>query len=187
MEETFYIKNMVCDRCKQVLHQELSKAAIPFSKIELGEIVATISSETDFETFKKIIMANGFEMMKSDTELLVEKTKELLQEKIIVQGGFDVKVSTYLATHLNKEYSVISKLFSTEAGMTIEKYVIHLKIEKAKELIQMGQFTFSEIAYTLNYKSSSHLAKQFKLITGLSMTAYKTAKDWNRKTLDKIV
>ena len=62
-----------------------------------------------------------------------------------------------------------------------------LKMEKVKEEIQMDNKTFSEIAYDLNYKSSSHLAKQFKTVTGMSMSEYKNVQDWNRKSLDQIV
>ena len=62
-----------------------------------------------------------------------------------------------------------------------------MKVEKAKELLQMNNMTFSEIAYSLDYSSGSHLAKQFKSNTGMSMTEYKKLQNWNRKTLDKIV
>jgi AraC-like DNA-binding protein len=88
---------------------------------------------------------------------------------------------------MNKEYSMLSKLFSAKEGLTIEKYFILLKMEKVKEEIQMDNKTFSEIAYDLNYKSSSHLAKQFKTVTGMSMSEYKNVQDWNRKSLDQIV
>jgi len=88
---------------------------------------------------------------------------------------------------MGKSYSTLSKTFSKSEGITLEKYLINLKIEKVKELIQLNQLNFSEIAYGLNYKNSSHLAKQFKLVTGMSMTDYKNLQDWDRKTLDKIV
>ena len=81
----------------------------------------------------------------------------------------------------------MSKLFSKTEGMTIEKYEINLKIEKVKELIQLGQLNFSEIAYILNYNNSGHLAKQFKNVTGMSMTEFKNLHKWNRKSLDQIV
>ena len=56
--------------------------------------------------------------------------------------------------------------------MTIEKYLIHLKIEKVKEYIQLGELNFSEIAYNLNYTSSSHLARQFKNITFAALAMF---------------
>ena len=88
---------------------------------------------------------------------------------------------------MNRDYSLLSKLFSKTQGISIEKYVIHLKIEKVKEFIQMNNLGFSEVAYTMGYKSSSHLARQFKMVTGLSMSEYNNLQEWGRKSLDQIV
>lgn len=96
-------------------------------------------------------------------------------------------LSKHLSEKMNKDYSVLSKMFSAKEGLTIEKYFILLKIERVKEEIQMENKTFSEIAYDLNYKSSSHLAKQFKSISGMSMSEYRKVQDWNRRPLDQIV
>ena len=104
-----------------------------------------------------------------------------------LDASSEENLSSYLSKRLNKEYSVLSKLFSKLEGVTIERYYIHLKIEKAKELIQLQQLNFSEIAYSLNYKSSSHLASQFKSMTGMSMSDYKNSQQWGRKPLDQIV
>jgi AraC-like DNA-binding protein len=82
---------------------------------------------------------------------------------------------------------MLSRYFSKSEGMTLEKYLINLKIEKVKEHIQINHLNFSEIAYSLNYNNSSHLAKQFKSVTGISMSQYKKLQNWNRRELDKIV
>ncbi len=71
--------------------------------------------------------------------------------------------------------------------MTIEKYEINLKIEKVKELIQLGQLNFSQIAYSLDYNNSGHLARQFKNVTEMSMTEFKNLQKWDRKSIDQIV
>ena len=110
-----------------------------------------------------------------------------LQQEIQKYGALRDTLSNFLAEKLNKDYSIISKAFSRSQEVTIEKYFIKLKVEKVKELIQMKNRTFSEIAYELDYKNSSHLAKQFKSITGMSMTDYRKIENWNRKPLDKIV
>jgi AraC-like DNA-binding protein len=88
---------------------------------------------------------------------------------------------------MGKSYSILSKTFSKSEGITLEKYFINLKIEKVKEYIQLQELNFSEIAYSLNYKNSSHLAKQFKQVTGMSMTDFKNLQIDNRKPLDEIV
>lgn len=73
-------------------------------------------------------------------------------------------------------YNYLSTLFSSLEGITIEKYIIHLKVEKVKELIVYGELTISEIAFRLGYSSVQHLSNQFKRITGLTPSYFKSLK-----------
>lgn len=181
------LKNMVCDRCKVVLHQELDKAGISVVSLELGELVVMDENTVSKSALKEITERNGFEIIEQKSSVIVEKVKFLLIQKIEKLESLDEKTSSFLTRKLNMDYSSIGKTFSANAGLTIEKYLIRLKLEKAKELLQMDAQSFSEIAYSLGYSSGSHLAKQFKNSTGMSMTEYKRLQKWNRKTLDKIV
>lgn len=67
-----------------------------------------------------------------------------------------------LSQELHKDYSYLSNLFSDVEGITIEKYVINPKIEKAKELLVYDELNLSDIAFGLGYSSVSHLSSQFK-------------------------
>lgn len=179
---------MVCDRCKTLLQQEFEKAGITMVSIELGEIVYKEHKDINIDDIEGILKSNGFELVKDTTEMIIENIKiELIKSINTSEKDLSQNMSMYLSKKLNKEYSILSKTFSKAKGMTIEKYYIDLKIEKAKELIQMNELNFSEIAYTLNYKSSSHLASQFKSVTGMSMGEYKKLQQWDRKPLDKIM
>lgn len=178
---------MVCNRCKSVLKQEFQNAKIPVETIELGEITFNNTDTINFEKVSEIITRNGFEIINDEVALIVEQVKSYLISELSSSSMQNENVSDFISKHIHKDYSVISKLFSSNQGLTIEKYFIRLKIEKAKEYIQMGNLSFSEIAYSLNYKSGSHLAKQFKTITGMSMSTYKNLQSWDRQPLDKIV
>lgn len=59
----------------------------------------------------------------------------------------------------------------------IEKYIIHQKIEKVKELLSYDEMNLSEIASELGYSSVHHLSSQFKSVTGISVNAYKEARN----------
>jgi len=91
-----------------------------------------------------------------------------------------------LANETSLNYHYLSTLFSSLEGITIEKYIIQLKIEKVKELLVYGELTLSEIAYRLGYSSVQHLSNQFKKITGLTPSYFKSLKSKNRKPLDSI-
>ena len=178
---------MVCNRCKSVLKQEFQNVKIPVETIELGEITFNNTDTINFEKVSEIITRNGFEIINDEVALIVEQVKSYLISELSSSSMLNENVSDFISKHIHKDYSVISKLFSSNQGLTIEKYFIRLKIEKAKEYIQIGNLSFSEIAYSLNYKSGSHLAKQFKTITGMSMSTYKNLQSWDRQPLDKIV
>ena len=177
---------MVCDRCKKVLERELEGSGFHVSSIELGEIHFLDNVIDRSEEIHRILKKNGFEWVEEAKEKVINSIKNNLITAL-ENDSMNQNLSEYLTTKMNRDYSVLSKLFSANEGITIEKYFIRLKIEKVKEFIQMGDKTFSEIAYRLGYAGSSHLARQFKSITGMSMTEYLKTQEWNRKPLDKII
>lgn len=185
MKRKVLIKNMVCDRCKTILEQELQLAHIRLESIQLGEIIIDVSENFDNKLIENLLNKNGFELVKEASEMLTEKIKIAILFALENNGG--KSLSSYLVKSMNKNYSILSKSFSKNEGITIEKYFINLKIEKAKEHIQMDTLNFSQIAYELDYKSSSYLARQFKTVSGMSMSTYKKLQKWDRRTLDQIV
>ncbi len=178
---------MVCDRCKSVLQQEFQHAEIPVKTVKLGEIVFDETQTINYKVLQEIVTRNGFEIINSESTIIIEQVKSYLINELSKNSKSNKNLSDSISKHINKEYSTISKLFSNSQDITIEKYYILLKIEKAKELVQMGNLSFSDIAYSLDYKSGSHLAKQFKSITGMSMSDYKKIRLWDRQSLDKII
>ncbi|CAM4146841.1 AraC family transcriptional regulator [Zobellia roscoffensis] len=185
MSETFYIKNMVCNRCIASVLDIFAKENYTVESIELGKVNAVADNKSSKANLANDLKETGFELIDNETETLVEQIKVKLISKI--ESGEMEHLFQSLAEEFGKTETALSKLFSKSEGVTLEKYTINLKIEKVKEYIQLGQLNFSEIAYTLNYKTSSHLARQFKNSTGMSMSAYKNLESWNRKTLDQIV
>lgn len=185
MKQTLNIKNMVCDRCKSTVLRELEVLGCDIISVELGQIILDENTDIQYSKLEEVLNKHGFEIIKDETEILIEEIKIALIKKIENQDN--VNLSSYLTKRFNKSYSALSKLFSKTEGVTIEKYEINLKIEKVKEMIQLRQLNFSEIAYSLNYNNSSHLARQFKNVTGMSMTTFKNLQKWNRKSIDQIV
>ena len=98
----------------------------------------------------------------------------------------NINLSEHLSRLLGADYSFISHLFSSEEGITIEKFTILQKIEKVKELLSYGELTVSEIAYNMGYSSAAHLSSQFKKITGLTTGQYKNQNDKGRMPLDQV-
>lgn len=190
-QKEFWVKNMVCSRCLKVIKQELKELNVVVLSLELGKLIIESDKKIDSELNTNIIQvlhSNGFEIVRSEEEMLVEKIKILLIE-LLSELPVDLKVKTseYLSTELHRDYKTLSKWFSKNEKITIEKYFISLKIEKVKELIQLKQHTFSDVAYLLNYSSVNHLSRQFKDAVGVSMTDYKNSANWERNFYDEII
>jgi AraC-like DNA-binding protein len=77
---------------------------------------------------------------------------------------------------LNYDYTYLANIFSETQGTTIEQFIILHKIAKVKELIMYGELNLTEIAWKLHYSGVAHLSNQFKKVTGLTPTYFKSLK-----------
>ncbi len=168
---------MVCDRCIAAVRAELIKLHLTPLQITLGE--ALISEETPGEevisALDKVLLKLGFERIDDPKILLVEKVKTIVVETIHHTSEETQRHnwSDIIAKQVHYDYKYLSKLFSSEEGITIENFIIRQKIEKVKELIRKGELTFSEIAWRLGYSSAAHLSSQFKKVTGMTPSEFK--------------
>ncbi len=186
--EQLHIKNMVCPRCVMVVRDTLENLGFTVHSVELGRVVVEKPTGVSREALNRELQKHGFELLEGKSRQLVEQIKTLLIHYVqeFEDAGEAPKVSEYVSSHMNQNYPALSSEFSHTEGITIEKYLIHLKIERVKELLSYGELTLSEIAYKLNYSSVAYLSNQFKQITGMSVTDYKKARDSFRLPLDSI-
>jgi len=184
-----HIKGMVCDRCISVVKTELEDLGAQIIELKLGKaIIKYPKHKITLQSIEKALIKHNFELIIDEDTKTIEAIKTILVEIISnLPIEMATNLSVILANKLEKDYTYLSKLFSNKLEITIEKYFILLKIEKTKELIQAGQLNFTQISYDLGYSSVNYLSKQFKQITGMSMSDYKKLSVWNRKSLDKIV
>lgn len=184
----FYIKNMVCPRCITVVHETLEKLGFTVQEVELGKAVVDNRKEISDKKIDEQLQKHGFELIKGKDQQLIEQIKALLIEYVQQLEAKEEapKLSLYLVEQLHENYASLSSSFSKGEEITIEKYLILLKIERVKELLSYNELTLSEIAYKLQYSSVAHLSNQFKQVTGMSSTDYKKARDSFRKSLDEV-
>ncbi len=191
MKKTLHIKNMVCNRCIKVVREELEKLDYTVEKIELGEVVITSNKKKfQLDKIKKSLEENGFELIDGRNASIIERVKILIIKLIhynSTENQSDINLHNEIIKEAGLSYQYVSSLFSSMEGITIEKFIIHQKIEKVKELIVYDELTLSEIAYRLGYSSVQHLSNQFKKVTGLSPSYFKKLKSKKRKSLDRIL
>lgn len=183
------IKNMICTRCMKVIRQDLDSLGVEIIELRLGKIkVRFPKGKFTLAQIKAVLEQDEFEFIKDKNEIAAEQIKLALIKLVNdLPISRKEKLSDFLATKFHRDYWTTSKIFSKVEGITIEKYFILLRIEKAKELIEYDEMNFSEIAYDLGYNNVNHLSGQFKHVTGMSMSTYKKLKDKPRLPLDKIL
>ena len=182
------IKSMVCPRCISSVRSVLTELEIPYNKVELGSVELTEKlSDGQRLTLAHKLISQGFELLSSEEAQLINAIKSFVIKKVhYSEEHSNIKLSAELSQLLNKDYSTISKSFSRSEGITIEHFLLHQRIERAKELLSYGQSTISQIALELGYSSTAHLSSQFKKITGMSPSAFKKLSIKPRIMLDNI-
>ena len=183
-----YIKNMVCGRCKMVVKSELEKLGLHPLSVELGEVEL---QEENIEHVKMDVLRRlqsmGFDLIDDKRSKTIEGIKALIIDLVHHKNNqISINLSEYLAQQLAQDYSTLSNLFSEVEGITIEKYFIHMKIEKVKELLIYDELTLNEIAILLNYSSVAYLSNQFKKTTGFTPSYFKQLKDKKRKQIEDL-
>ena len=179
---------MVSIRCKMVVRAELEKLHIDFTLIELGEV--TIKGDFPDEQraqLKTALQKSGFELMDDKKAMLVEKIKNVIVEMVHYSNEpLKTNFSDYLSEKLKQDYTQMSNVFSQTKGITIEHYITLHKIEKVKELLIYDELKLSEIAWKMHYSSVAHLCTQFKRVTGLTPTFFKSLKHRRRTSLENL-
>jgi AraC-like DNA-binding protein len=182
---TIAIRNMVCDSCVKLVKYELERTGfIKVWHVELGYAEISFNAQViGLKVIDEILCNAGFGLIDDSEDKLVEQIKQSVIQLIFFGNNTNtiLRNSDYLSQKLGEPYHALSKLFSQKTGVTLEKYIIQIKMEKVKELISYDELTLSEIAYQMGYSSVQYLSNQFKQVTGLNVNDYK--KDFQKKRI----
>jgi AraC-like DNA-binding protein len=181
-----YIKNMVCNRCITAVKSVFETAGFDPVHIQLGEVSLVNPPSTEqLIDIRNSLSKLGFELLDDHKKQLIEKIKNIIITQVHHSPTAERhKLSEVLSAKLNKDYSYLSNLFSEVEGITIEKYLIHQRIERVKEMLIYDELNLSEIAHENGYSSVAHLSSQFKKVTGLTPSHFKINGLNQRKGLD---
>jgi AraC family transcriptional regulator len=188
IQETLILRNMSCSCCIRLVETVLKQCKVHPVRVVLGKAAYDRDPQTvDRETVEQHLTDAGFEVVHDKEEQLVAEIRQAVIE-LVHHTTFNAMVrnSDFLVGKFNRSYSYLSSLFSKHTGTTLEKYIILLKIEKVKELIEYDELTLSEIAYMMGYSSVQYLSTQFKNSTGISVTEYKNQDEITRIPLDQL-
>jgi AraC-like DNA-binding protein len=185
---TYYIKNMLCNCCKELLSGILSAQGYEVQTIQPGKI-SFYKSGFNEKAFQALLRKHGFDLVYDVESQRVEQIKQAVVELIHYSNNVDsiVRKSDYLVERLNMTYQQISKIFSRHEKITLERYMLLHKMERVKELVMSNEFTLSEIAYMMDFSSVHHLSATFKKMVGVTVTDFKASPEKYKKAIDELL
>lgn len=179
---------MVSLRCKMVVKEVIHQSGLQYLSVELGqaEIVGEISNK-QYDLLKTALATYGLLVIENKKSRLTEKVKNVIIELVHYSDEkLLINFSNYLSKKLQYDYTYLANIFSEVEGITVEKFIICHKIERAKELMLYDDLNLTQIAYKLHYSSVGHLSNQFKKVTGLTPSRFKHLKLKRQLALENI-
>lgn len=108
------------------------------------------------------------EKRKGKSNNVVERIRTVMDlrfaENLLVE---DIAKEVYLTS------TYVCLLFKQETGLTINEYLTHVRVERAKVLLQDPRNKFYEISEAVGYADPSYFSKLFKKHTGLTPSDYR--------------
>lgn len=185
------IKNMCCDRCIEVVRNLLREAGYNPVSVVVGEASFVQNlSVNDVESIRRKLKTKGFAIAEKSNEKVTAKIhaaicgylNQMANKEAMLQ-----KLSAYLSETLHQSYYQLSRRFTEATGVTIEKYFICLRMEKAKELLMHDELSIAEIAWQLGYSTQQIFSTQFKKETGKTPGEYRIKPVPQRIHWDKLL
>ena len=105
-----------------------------------------------------------------------EKTIKLVITYLKERIGEDVKFPE-IVKKAGLSSTGLKNMFKEYTGMGVMQYFSYLKIEKAKMMLEEGEYNATQIAIILGYESIHYFSRQFKKITGVAPSMY-TKEPW---------
>jgi AraC-like DNA-binding protein len=170
------IKGMVCQRCMVVIRQEAQKLNLSVRHISLGRLaVEEALPDTLLSELISALQGLGFGVVSSRHTRLISQIREFINRHLdAMPQARKERLSVLLAEEFHLNYDSLSHLFSTHEGITIEQYFMQRRLEKVKEQLVYTDHTLTAIAQRLGFSSVNHLSSQFKEMTGLPPTYFRS-------------
>ena len=124
IESSFMIKGMVCERCVALVDRELMQMGLTTRQVKLGEV--RVMHAEDFPVRDRIrerLEVLGFGLLEDRKIKITNEVKEMVSE--VYSGDYDFphdfRFSDLIIKNFNRDYDIISGIFSLLEEKTLEK------------------------------------------------------------------
>lgn len=126
----------------------------------------------DLRTQKKFVTLS--KLQEQVTDRIRDIAERINSDRLLRNEGVIEKAKNYVTGHLSGDVSLItvadmvyvspnylSFLFK-ESGENFKDYVVRVKMEKAKEMMESGEYNLSQMAQALGYKDGRYFSQVYK-------------------------
>lgn len=173
-EASNLLKNGFISPTKPILHTGVREEII-----RLYDVALTVASEQKplyqqllFSLVNLIIGYTCF-FDKNGSMSSTFMEKKINQAKLLISDNLRTVSPEFLAAKLDLGYTTFRKKFKECTGFPPAKYILEIRIMKAKDLLTNTYMTVNEIAYNLGFDNIDYFYVVFKSKTGMTPTAYR--------------
>lgn len=81
---------------------------------------------------------------------------------------------TDVARHVGLERSYLSKIFSQCTGITLQKYILNVRIQRSKSLLEQTDYSIKEISFSVGMTDEYYFSRVFRQAVGVPPSQYRT-------------
>lgn len=181
--------NIAHDELRQLKNTFICAATLASrAAIDGGLAPETAFSLSDLYIQKVEILNNFYEITRLNIVMLFDftsrveelkchgvKTKLTIDVLRHINANLDKKLTTAdLAAALKINRTYLCERFHQETGVTINDFIVELKIEEAKRLLLLTDKPIAQISEYLGFSSQSYFQNVFRKMTGLTPNAFRS-------------
>ena len=160
---TSVINNHECWQSAILLHEAIINS---HDQLRIDELIVSIFTRIGKLQFGKTNCSDSLDNSSSRLKNLVDFMRARVNDDISLEDLAEIALCT--------SYHVI-RLFRNQVGMSPHAYLIQLRLERARELIDSGQ-NIADAALLAGFSDQSHLTRMFKKRYGLTPGLYGSQK-----------
>lgn len=129
----------------------------------LGLLISSIRNMRDLQE-----AAEGEKKSKTKAWVHIEQAVEFINRSDLAEGPDNDSIAGAVGVSPN----YLTKIFQEYIGVSLHKYVMNLKVEKARQLLLSGSVNVTEAAGMTGFSSIHVFSKTFKSIMGISPSEF---------------
>jgi AraC family transcriptional regulator len=96
-----------------------------------------------------------------------------IREYVMSHLGEAIQVDA-LASIAGRSPFYFTRMFTRTVGIPPHRYVVHLRLQRATELIRAGKYNLAQVALSAGFSDQSHLTRWMRRVHGISLTQLRT-------------